>query len=397
MIGNDVLIRIAKELNVLYKKKIDELPCFINVISELHANENSNSRILKVLLQYSHEGEYPILESFISLLGTITKRKMNISVNLPELSNEESRIDLLVKEKKSYAIVIENKIRNAPDQSSQIERYIDYVEGLAIPKRKIYVIYLTLDGKKIVSDISLTDKAKRNLEYSNRDKGRFICVNYKYNILPWLEKLEKDEFVQNEPLLHSAIIQYVSFLKDKLNIREEDIIINNELGKQFMNTLHIEKLSEILQTRESVDKLQDIVSSTANNKIKSICENKICKVLEKKNYKIESYDFSYDSFKLEVSIPEWKKCRWIMDFGNNMILFSGILRDTEKTIAKKYLSKMGDVYENQDDNYIGWNWHEEYELNDDFWVNIEAHSTKFVNFIVNEIERVREATKEMKL
>lgn len=396
MIGNDVLIRIAKELNVLYKKKIDELPCFINVISELHANENSNSRILKVLLQYSHEGEYPILESFISLLGTITKRKMNISVNLPELSNEESRIDLLVKEKKSYAIVIENKIWNAPEQSSQIERYIDYVEGLAIPKRKIYVIYLTLDGKKIVSDISLTDKAKRNLGYSNRDKGRFICVNYKYNILPWLEKLEKDEFVQNEPLLHSAIIQYVSFLKDKLNIREEDIIINNELGKQFMNTLHIEKLSEILQTWESVDKLQDIVSSTANNKIKSICENKICKVLEKKNYNIKSYDFRYDYFDLEVSIPEWKKCWWAME-SDNMILFSGVWRAPEKTIAKKYLSKMEDVYENQDDNYIGWNWHEEYELNDDFWVNIEAHSTKFVNFIVNEIERVREATKEMKL
>ena len=268
---------------------------------------------------------------------------------------------------------------------------------MAIPKRKIYVIYLTLDGKKIVSDISLTDKAKRNLGYSDRDKGRFICVNYKYNILPWLEKLEKDEFVQNEPLLHSAIIQYVSFLKDKLNIREEDIIINNELGKQFMNTLHIEKLSEILQTRESVDNLQDIISSKVDNMIKSICENKICKALEKKNYNIKSYDFRYGNFDLEVSIPEWKKCRWIMNFGNNMILFSGILRDTEKTIAKKYLSKMEDVYENQDDNYIGWNWHEEYELNDDFWVNIEAHSTKFVNFIVNEIERVREATKEMKL
>ena len=82
---------------------------------------------------------------------------------------------------------------------------------------------------------------------------------------------------------------------------------------------------------------------------------------------------------------------------DNMILFSGVWRAPEKTIAKKYLSKMEDVYENQDDNYIGWNWHEEYELNDDFWVNIEAHSTKFVNFIVNEIERVREATKEMKL
>ena len=42
MADKDKLIKVAKELNELYKSKKAALPYSINVIRELHANENAN-------------------------------------------------------------------------------------------------------------------------------------------------------------------------------------------------------------------------------------------------------------------------------------------------------------------------------------------------------------------
>ncbi|HAT61863.1 MAG TPA: hypothetical protein DCS83_04840, partial [Prevotella sp.] len=67
--SNDALLKIARELNELYVSKKEKLPYSINVINELHANENANSRILRGLLQYSHEGNYPIFQSFLELMS----------------------------------------------------------------------------------------------------------------------------------------------------------------------------------------------------------------------------------------------------------------------------------------------------------------------------------------
>ena len=399
MAENEILIKVAKELNELYKRKKSALPYSINVIRELRANENANSRILRGLLQYSCEGQYPILQSFIELLQTIAECPIDISIHDPKLTNEqEHRIDLLIKEKKSYAIVVENKIWGAPDQEKQIEKYIDYVIDCGIPKRRIFVVYLTSDGNKKVSNISLTDKAKKHLGYSGKCNGRFICVNFKDNIMPWLDKLVKLEETQNEPLLSSSITLYNDYLKEIFDERKEDVEIEKELMKHLMDKLQINSLKELLETWEDVDKLQDIVSSAANEKIENICKQKICNALEKKGYHIRSYNFQYDYFDLEVDIPEWKKCRWeLQSDKNSWELFSGIRLYPDKKVAKKYITLLNDVYANLAEEYIGWNWHKEYKLSDDFWLEIENHSRRFVNFIVNEIERVRMETKGFNL
>ena len=397
MADNDKLIKVAKELNELYKSKKAALPYSINVIRELHANENANSRILRGLLQYSHNGQYPVLQSFIERLRTIADCPIGISIQNPELTNEQdNRIDLLIKEKKSYAIIVENKIWGASDQEEQIERYIDYVIDLGIPRRSIFVVYLTLDGNKKVSDISLTDKAKKHLGYSNKNNGRFICMNFKDDIMPWLDTLMDLEETRNEPLLSSSITLYIDFLKEYFDAREEDIEIENYLEKQLMDKLQANSLKELLDTWEDVDKLQEIVSSAANKKIEGICRQKICNTLEKKGYHIRAYDFQYDYFDLEVDIPEWEKCWWAMESDKGR-LFSGVWRDPDKKVAKKNITMLRSIFDNSDDGYIGWNWHKDYELNDDFWIDLETHSRKFVNFVVNEIERVRKETKGISL
>lgn len=397
MAERDKLIKVAKELNKLYKSKKAALPYSINVIRELHPNENANSRILRGLLQYSNNGQYPILQSFIELLRTIADCPIDISIQNPELTNEQdNRIDLLIKEKKSYAIVIENKIWGARDMGGQIERYIDYVIDLRIPKRSIFVVYLTLDGIKKVTDESLTDKAKKVLRCSNKSNGRFICMNFKDDIMHWLDTLVNLEETRNEPLLSSSITLYIDFLKEYFDAREEDIEIENDLEKQLMDKLQANSLKELLDTWEDVDKLQEIVSSAANKKIEDICRQKICDTLKKKGYQIHAHTFQYDYFDLEVDIPEWENCWWAMESDKGE-LFSGVWRNPEKKVAKKYINMLSKVFDNSADGYIGWNRHKDYQLDDKFWIEIETHSRRFVNFVVNEIERVRKETKGIKL
>ena len=398
--NHEVLLRLARELSELYTSKKDALPYSLNIINELHANENAHSRILRGLLQYKRNGRFPVLQSFVDLINELADCKVDVVIKKPELTNEESRIDLLIKESKSYAIVIENKIWDAPDQKYQIEKYIDYVEALGIPKRKIYVVYLTYDGQKEISDCSLTPKAQKFLGCSRRSNGRFICMNYEEDIMPWLDELEYSMETTEEPLLQSAIIQYVDYLKKEFDARKEDIEIEKELEEKLMDKLQIKTLQELLQTREDVDKLQEIVSSATNNRISKLCEKKICKVLEKKGYIIkDATEFQYDEFHIEIEIPEWNKCWWVLrnDSKNNRF-FTGVWCNIEKSVAKKYVSMMNEVYDNtNEDGYIGWSWFGDYQLDDEFWINLESHSTKFVNSIVNELERLREATKGMKL
>lgn len=64
----DILLKIARELYELYNSKMNELPYCMNIISELHANENANSRILRGLLQYSNNSNYLLLQSFLSMM-----------------------------------------------------------------------------------------------------------------------------------------------------------------------------------------------------------------------------------------------------------------------------------------------------------------------------------------
>ena len=116
---------------------------------------------------------------------------------------------------------------------------------------------------------------------------------------------------------------------------------------------------------------------------------------EKKGYKISDSQFSYEEFCIEIEVPEFKKCHWRFEFENNR-LYSGLRILEGKSIAKKYLSLLNDVYEKQEQDWAGWKWHNT-ELNDEFWKEVEEHPIKVVNSIVSELEQVRDATKEMNL
>ena len=63
------LFDISMNVKEEKKKLLSQLPYHINVIDELHINENAHSRILAKILQFRDtSGKYEILESLIDFI-----------------------------------------------------------------------------------------------------------------------------------------------------------------------------------------------------------------------------------------------------------------------------------------------------------------------------------------
>ena len=393
----ELLLKTAKDLSALYESLTAELSYKFNIITELHANENANTRILCGLLMYKVQGDYPLLKKFLEQTYLQPDCEIINPVFIVEKTTDSARrIDLLIMEERKYAIIVENKIWNAADQEKQIEDYINYVSKKGVPRNCIYVIYLTGDGTKEVSEYSLTKEASRFLHKTSKSDGRFIRMNFKYDIVSWLESIALSDYVQSELLLHSAVIQYLDFLKSKFDLDEDGIRIENQLEKDIMEKLQLNEFAKLLDSRGEVGKLEEVLCNATNNHIKTLAESKIIKPLERNGYSIKVQEFRYDYFDLEIEIEEWHKAWWVMR-NEKRALYWGIWKSEDKTIAKKYLSRMSEIYDHCENKFVGWNWVDGGNLCDKFWLDIEQHPTKFVNKILSELDRVREGTKDMRL
>jgi hypothetical protein len=279
----------------LLEKKKHKMPFHLNVIDELHANENAHSRILIKLLQYqSKDKKYPILVSFMFMLSSHCPQfSHQHQIEKPHISGQEDHIDALIEEKGKYAIIIENKIHWAPDQRQQLDRYIDSIKehGFKKTDRNVYVVYLTRDGNKIVNEKSFS-KAKTFLEYKDeKDPGRYITLNYKDDILPWLKKEVLPSCEEDNPILLSALKQYVDHLDGMFNLRKEEQMINNSI----IDSLLGERKDDIDYVDNYINDLDDLRSLLQNRldelKIKNITEEYV-KPIQKcigKKHNLDSY------------------------------------------------------------------------------------------------------------
>ena len=262
-------INFAEELAMLREKERQKLPYNFNIIDELHANENANTRILIKLLKYNTSGEYKLLKSFISMMcsnnyGTtfpISK------ICKPQITFNRENIDGLIEEPgKQYAIIIENKINWAADQDRQLERYFNTVKDHGVPKENIYVIYLTLEGSKKVSASSMPDWLKAELENGNR----FIEMNYRDDILPWLRDDILPEIQIKEHLIESGIRQYIDYLEGRLNLRKTEKQIRSAMNRTIKEKLLKDKSIceqwRILNNSiKNVEELQTDLHNTSDN------------------------------------------------------------------------------------------------------------------------------------
>ncbi len=243
----------AKDLSEQYEKLKSKEAYHINVIDELHANENAHTRILVRLLEYNQSGRCPILESFLSLL--YGWQDAGLKVGHPKIDANIDYIDGLIECPHQYAVIIENKIHWAADQDKQIERYVFDVLSHGIPSDKIWVVYLTSDGNKIVEDYSFTEKTKAIIQ------DRFITLNYRFDILPWLRETVLPNCLVKEEWLITALKQYIDHLEGLLGIRVNQKSIQKEMEKNLLNKAGIADNADPAQKYQAFKQLEDRFSS----------------------------------------------------------------------------------------------------------------------------------------
>ncbi len=94
------VIELASDVKRCIEQNRHLLPYHLNLIDELHINENGHSRILCKLLQYkSQSGEYVVLQSLLAYIAKQNAEYSSISIKSPLITQEQYRIDLWVRDK----------------------------------------------------------------------------------------------------------------------------------------------------------------------------------------------------------------------------------------------------------------------------------------------------------
>lgn len=250
--------------SVFFEQKEKErlaLPYHINIIDELHINENGHSRILLKLLQYQNEqGEYTFLYSLLHYINAHSHSSgfPRIEIKRPLLTQEEARIDLWLRDWESgYAIIFENKACDAVDQEEQLSRYIDKTIAEGFSKENIFVVYLPSYAHE-------PDEQSWG-NYKEEFEEKYINLSFREDILGWL----KDDVLPNIPssniYLYTAVVQYIDYLEGYFLLRtinnRMNMNLDNLISSQFelekFNTQH-EKL-KVLQ--EKIDNMNEVVKS----------------------------------------------------------------------------------------------------------------------------------------
>ena len=309
------LLNLAKEISeIINRNRVYNA----NIITELHANENAHSRILRMFLQYDDgKKKYPILGKFLDI-PKVKQVFGNKEFKSPVFTNERERIDVLIEEPRSFAIIVENKIKGATDQKRQLERYIESVNRYGVPYDNIYAIYLTDSGDKEVSDDSFTDIAKERLGYKDEnDIGRFVPMNYRYDILPWLEKEVLPNCSYKEDLLISALKQYIDYLKCMFGIienEEQKILIMEKLKKEIgISGNDLESVEKCFKTIEELECLKNRVVELKKDLVANWVEEYIKKPFgEYLNGIDPMYELvvkfdSFERFDIAVHYKGWEK------------------------------------------------------------------------------------------
>jgi hypothetical protein len=241
-----------------------KLPYHINLIDELHADENAHSRILeKILKQTSLNGTHDLLENFVEYLKEKNRDSEfnRIQINKPQITQETARIDLWIRDD-SYAIIIENKICWANDQANQIERYIEITKTEGFKENQIYVLYLPPTYEKDPEQQSWG-------KYYDSDiyNRRYLKLSFRDDIRSWLKEQVLPIIRIEDVYLRSAIEQYVDYLEGLFSLRTINNKKNMELQKLLRRELELddnypssikklsEKKDELNKVLEQIDKI----------------------------------------------------------------------------------------------------------------------------------------------
>ena len=352
------LIQFTENFTIEYEKEKLSLPYHINIIDELHINENGHSRILYQLLKYQNsKKEYEFLQYLLKYIQTKYK-KINFHIKNPQITQEQERIDLWIKDV-DYAIIFENKIYNAIDQEAQLARYIDKTIAKGYDKNDIYVVYLSQSGQ------NPSDSSWGN--YKDTFQKRYINLSFQNDILFWLKEYILPNIRQKDYFTQCAIVQYIDYLNGLFNLRTINIKMNMNLNKMISDHFELEKCKN---DQERFNSISDIINDM-NNLIKQM-------ELMKNSYRKNIYEFwrqdiknrypnlkpYTDSIIVGISFIIENKETWIYINNDTQlyceIQFNNSLPNNERFIEKSSIMSLKDILTKKNDFCI---W-EYFDIND---------------------------------
>ena len=129
-----------------------------DIITDKWKRENLHSEILKFLLENYEE----FFDNFLDFIKIKNKEEYSNA----EITNEEAKIDILIKSE-NKAIIVENKINEAPDQNEQLARYYKKVK-YEYKKEVEKIIYIVPSENKNPNEQTFGKDEKIKKEINDR-------------------------------------------------------------------------------------------------------------------------------------------------------------------------------------------------------------------------------------
>ena len=256
------LLKIGELLCRTYESEKLKLPYHLNIIDELHINENGHSRILMRLFSYRNEkGEYEFLRSFIDYIqsNTHSEEFKRIKIEIPSITQELQRIDLWVRDK-LYAIIFENKVYEAVDQDAQLHRYIEKTKDDGYNINDIFVIYLPQNYHE--------PNEQSWGEYKEAFESRFAIIPFQDDIIRWLKEHVLPNIRYKDQYLFSAVTQYIDYLEGLFGLRTINRRLFMNLEKLFDEQFELSNCSSDKQRMDILnEKISDFESITNQMRI----------------------------------------------------------------------------------------------------------------------------------
>lgn len=341
-----------------------EYPYRFNPLDAVYIDENAQSRILAELLKYKcrDNGDYLFARKLIEHLRE--SEGFNFSGNIEdiEVTVEKYRIDILIRQKKDFAIIIENKVYNAVDQPNQIDRYINFCRNyLNFKDDSIYVIYLTPNE----SDIPLSSFSEDN---QNKFKGRFKSISVEKDLLRILDEF-KELIPKNEGLLSSGVDQYIDYLKYFMDSEKYNNKMNGEIKQELVNHLNlehlnlVEKLEKIGSYNEGIESFMSYMKNMYNDFRKDLISHWYQQLSENEKEFIEKYNLELNKnldetkgFKYVELIPKSHpdNISFRIEDNEGSLYFGTYIYGVKKNpIPKQY---MKDDFDTTDPKWYAWNY-----------------------------------------
>ena len=341
----ECLLSFADEYKKAADKEKCSLPYQINVIDELHINENGHSRILTQLLKFPNaKGEYELLESLIDYIKNLHNADEweRIMVRRPLLTQEKVRIDLWVRDA-GYAIIFENKIYNANDQDAQLSRYIDRTKAEGFAEQNIFVVYLSQTGQE-PDDQPWGD-------YTQKFADRYVNLSFRDDILPWLKSEVLPNIREKDICLKSAVIQYIDYLEGLFLLKSIYKTMNMNLEKIISNHFELDKCKDDKErVRLLSEKIKDIEElKTQMGNVKKAIRQRIFdgwKLDVKMKYPDLEPGYPWDYFGASIMIGKKKTIIRINKDGGGLyclVEYDNKLPDEERCLKESPLIVLMDI------------------------------------------------------